>query len=296
MLEVSQRVSSTAWKRNNVQQPKWLLRAVPRLGLGSVSLHARMLFKGTSKKSFLSPSYGVVFHVRRTERGSMLTLGLVKCDRSPVNACRRAMVGAAGWGVRGWLVWGCWCAQGCCGCRQCPFQGWAPSKLSRAASNAVCESILQRVTSLCNGKGNQCAEFAPLPLFFLFSLWKWCELQLKGGTYWTIPLYTHRFLLLLLLVVLSCEGAPVLLFHRNKADSLSQQSVQGGCCGRGEVIPERRKVQRPEWLQCVWALRSKLCSSQPFSKGRAQRGNRAVVLCARLRGLDSLQQFFPRLQ
>ena len=36
------------------------------------------------------------------------------------------------------------------------------------AGHHLCESILQRVTSLCNGKGNQCAEFAPLPLFFSF--------------------------------------------------------------------------------------------------------------------------------
>lgn len=78
--------------------------------------------------------------------------------------------GAAGWGARGWLIRGCWCAQGCCGWRWCPFRARAPSQRSPATGNAPCGSVLQWVTSHCNGKGNRCAEFAPLPppLFFSY--------------------------------------------------------------------------------------------------------------------------------
>lgn len=116
----------------------------------------------------------------------------------------------------------------------------------------------------------------PLYPFFFFFLWKWCKLQLKGGTYWQIPPYTRRSLPL---EALDCEGAQVLLFHWNRVNRLSSQRMQGGCRGRGEVIPERKKVQRPEWLQCVWVLGSEIHSSQTFSSGRAQRGNSCCCSC-----------------
>lgn len=61
------------------------------------------------QKSFLFPLPGVVFHVWRTERGSKLKLGLLMCNQSPAHACGRSTEGAAGWGVRDWLIQGCLC-------------------------------------------------------------------------------------------------------------------------------------------------------------------------------------------
>lgn len=78
------------------------MRAVPRLGLDTVALRAQMSSKGTSKKSFLSPSSGAVFRLWRTEReGSKLTLGLLKCNQRPARARRRAALRGCGVGCEG---------------------------------------------------------------------------------------------------------------------------------------------------------------------------------------------------
>lgn len=49
--------------------------------------------------------------------------------------------------------------------RWCPFGDDVLSERSPATGNALHRSVLQWETSHCDGKGNRCAEFVPLPLF-----------------------------------------------------------------------------------------------------------------------------------
>lgn len=77
------------------------MRAAPWLGVDNIALRAQKSSKGMKKKSFLSPSPGVVFCVWRTERGSKLKLGLLKCNQSPAHACRHTTDRGRGVGCKG---------------------------------------------------------------------------------------------------------------------------------------------------------------------------------------------------
>ena len=208
------------------------MRATPRRGVDNVTLRAWKSSKGTSKKSFLSPSPGVVFHVWRTERGSKLKLGLLKCNQSPARACRRNMDGGRRVGCEGLADPRLFVhVGGAAGGDGAHFGPVLPS--SPATSNALHRSVLQWETSHCNGKGNRCAEFVPLPLFSMKTL----QLTMK-----------RRYLLQNTSVhpqvpplgALGCSRAPGLSLC-NRVNRLSSQRMQGGCCGRGYVIPERKK-------------------------------------------------------
>lgn len=54
---------------------------------------------------------------------------------------------------------------------------------------------------------------------------------------------TSAYLQVSPLDALGCRGAPE-LSHCNRVNRLPSQRMQGGCCGSGYVIPERKKVQR----------------------------------------------------
>lgn len=143
------------------------------------------------QKSFLFPLPGVVFHVWRTERGSKLKLGLLMCNQSPAHACWRATEGGCGMGCEGLAdprlfvhvegAVGGHCAR--VRTRHCLSTLLLPAILCTEVS---CSGRVPTVT----GKGIGVLNLSLCP----FLVWKWCELQWNGGTYWKIPLHTCRFL------------------------------------------------------------------------------------------------------
>lgn len=109
--------------------------------------------------------------------------------------------------------------------------------------------------------------------FTPFLLWKCCELQWKGGSCWKClrtPAGSSPWRA-------GLQEGPGLSLH--PTNRLSSQRMQGGYHGRGYLIPERKKVQRCEWLYSHWVLGSEICSSQALSSGRVQWGSCSCCLC-----------------